>query len=70
MQSNYGMIHNQENSIPRTAVEITQEWEKIDLLARWVQCITGSQKLQHQFVEHYSAERSPLEVRLYALFAD
>lgn len=70
MQSNYGMIHNQENSLPKTAAEIAHEWEKIDILAQWVQCIQGSPQSHSLQIEHYSAERSPLEMRLYALFAD
>ena len=72
MQPNYGMIQSQiseaniQESTSLCAVSLTQTLA----LEQWMQSLQSLSLPEQRQTTHYTQDRSPLELRLYALFAD
>lgn len=72
MKPNYGMIplDNSVNSLPHNPELTAVSYEKTVALTQWLQSIDSLALPETRQRSHYSVDRSPLELRLYALFAD
>lgn len=72
MKPNYGMIQNEICAArfvcPESALSLSLE--QAIALEQWMQSLGRIVTPLRQQMTHYSVDRSPMELRLYALFAD